>query len=321
MIEGYIEKSFDATDEELEKINKFTRAPFDADRLYTFSVVLCSNDIDRDFERFSVDALNELAERFIGKTGIKDHSMKSADQKARVYDTWIEKCADRKTSDGEELYLLKAKAYMLKNDENMPLIEEIEAGIKKEVSISCAVAKSVCSICGTDRKASHCEHIAGRKYGGKTAFRTLSDITDAYEFSFVAIPAQRDAGVTKKFSLLKKDSDSMTDIIKAIKACDEELVMDKSQLNSLKSYIDKLEDEAEVGRACKKALANEVVALCAEAMPEMDIKIFAGIAQVMTSKELEAFKSAFKKSKSADSAKLQLGAQANNNYNFDQFKI
>lgn len=321
MTEGYIEKSFAVKEKELEKINALTRTPFEADRLYTFSIVLCSNDIDRDYERFSVEALNELAAAFVGKTGIKDHSMKSSDQKARIFETWIEKSQDRKTSDGEDLYLLKAKAYMVRNEENQPLIEEIEAGIKKEVSISCSVTKSICSVCSTNRKDAHCKHIAGKSYGGKMAYRTLSGISDAYEFSFVAVPAQRDAGVTKSFNLSTKDNGDMTDIMKTIKACDNELVMDKAQLDRLKSYIDKLEDEAEVGRSCKKSLADEVVALCAEVMPEMDIKVFSGIAQVMTAKELEAFKNAFKKSKSGESARLQLGATRSEKNKFDQFKL
>ena len=29
----------------------------------------------------------------------------------------------------------------------------------------------------------------------------LSDVTDAYEWSFVAVPAQREAGVTKQFGM------------------------------------------------------------------------------------------------------------------------
>lgn len=44
-----------------------------------------------------------------------------------------------------------------------------------------------------------------------------------------------------------------------------------------------------------KSLANEVIKLCAEAMPEMDIKAFSSVAQVMTAKELLSFKEAFTK--------------------------
>lgn len=320
MTEGYIEKGFELTDSELEKINALTRKPFEADRLYTFSLVLCSNDIDRDYEKFSVDSLERLAKLFIGKTGIKDHSMKSSDQKARIFDAWVEKCDDRKTADGEDLYVLRAKAYMVRSEENLPLIEEIEAGIKKEVSISCSAGKSVCSVCGADKKKKHCGHIAGRSYDGAIAYRTLENIGDAYEFSFVAVPAQRDAGVTKSFDLTTEDR-NMADIITRIKSCDKELVISKSQANELGAYIDALEAEAEIGRSCKKALAEEVVCLCASVLPEMDIKIFSGVAQVMTANELTAFKQAFSKKKSAKSVQLQLGADTCNENKFEQFKM
>ena len=45
----------------LEKINRFTRRELGEDEVYTFSVILCDNDIDRDLERFSDEALVTLA--------------------------------------------------------------------------------------------------------------------------------------------------------------------------------------------------------------------------------------------------------------------
>ena len=59
----------------LLKINRYTRREFKADEVYTFSVVLCDNEIDRDNERFTTDALQKLATLFLGKTGIFNHSM------------------------------------------------------------------------------------------------------------------------------------------------------------------------------------------------------------------------------------------------------
>ena len=48
------------TPEILDKINKFTRRPFSEDEVYVFSVILCDNDIDRDCERFSDEALETI---------------------------------------------------------------------------------------------------------------------------------------------------------------------------------------------------------------------------------------------------------------------
>lgn len=88
---------------------------------------------------------------------------------------------------------------MVRTDSNRDLIREIDAGIKKEVSVSCMAASHTCSVCGKDRRIGGCPHVQGELYQGMLCHTVLSDITDAYEWSFVAIPAQRQAGVTKQY--------------------------------------------------------------------------------------------------------------------------
>lgn len=320
MQEGYIEKSFVLENEDLEKINTFTRTQFGADELYAFSVILCDNNIDRDYEKFSVEALYQLKDKFLGKTGICDHSMKSADQKARIFHTWVEKVKGRTTQDGEELYQLKAKAYMVRTDENMPLIKEIEAGIKKEVSVSCSMRKNICSVCGNDKRTSYCEHINGKSYNGKTAYSVLSDVSDAYEFSFVAVPAQREAGVTKAFNG-KKDDEKMTDVIDTLKSCNDTIMLSKAQAAEIAEHIDALEEEAKLGRDYKKSLVAEVVGLCSKALPQMDLNIFGSVAQVMTTKELLGFKTAFLKSENRKAPQPQLMPQTAKSSTNNQFKL
>lgn len=87
MTGGYVEKSFAPAPADLEAIGAFTRRAFAPEELYVFSVVLCNNDVDRDHEKFTRQALEKLGALFVGKTGIFDHSMKSGDQAARIYAT------------------------------------------------------------------------------------------------------------------------------------------------------------------------------------------------------------------------------------------
>lgn len=318
MTDAFIQKSA-VTEDDMKKISTFTRREMSADEVYTFNVDLCNNDVDRDFEKFSVQTLNRLAKLFVGKTGIFDHSMKANDQKARVFDAYVEKIPGRKTADGEDFYTLKAKAYMLNNEENKSLIDEIDAGIKKEVSISCSVDKSYCSICNTDNRHGRCEHIKGKTYGGKLCFNILSDATDAYEFSFVAVPAQREAGITKSF-LNTKDR-KMQDIIKTISS-GENVTLTKSEADRLYSYIENLEGEAALGEEYKKALSKEVVDLFKSAFPDMDAKLFSSVTAVMTTKELLGFRDGMKKSNAKSKIKPQLAAEANKKTNdFSQFRI
>lgn len=318
MTQGIILKSV-ATNEDLAKIQQFSRRELLPEEIYVFNVDLCNNDIDRDFEKFSVETLKQMAELFVGKTGIFDHSMKSADQTARIFDAFVERVNGKKTADGEDFYSLKAKAYMLNNEQNRSLIDSIEAGIKKEVSVSCSVDKAYCSICHTDRKRAACDHRKGKMYGDRLCFNILTDATDAYEFSFVAVPAQREAGVTKSFSL--KEEAEMQDIVKMISQGDE-ITLSKSQTNELYSYIEGLKQEAELGEAYKKKLIKQVVELFKSAFPKMDEALFVSVASVMTSKELLGFCDGMKKSLNESKIKPQLAVKAETKTNdYSDFKI
>ena len=53
--------------------------------------------------------------------------------------------------------------------------------------------RCVCSICGEDINT--CAHKKGEVYGGKVCCAELVNAQDAYEWSFVAVPAQPRAGV------------------------------------------------------------------------------------------------------------------------------
>lgn len=198
MRKGGTVKGLTATDDEMKLINKFTLEPLEKEQVYTFEVIACDNEIDRDFERFDDKALAQLAKHFVGKTVIKDHNRRADNQFARVYHAEVQE-ASRKTSDGQPLKQLVVRCYTLANEQNAQIISEIKAGIKKEVSISFLPASVKCSICGTDRRKKYCEHWWGKEYDGQTCHFTLTNIKDAYELSFVAVPAQRGAGTKKDY--------------------------------------------------------------------------------------------------------------------------
>ncbi len=126
------------TDDDMTLINTYSLKQLGKDEIFCFSVILCDNDIDRDFERFNEDSLKTLESLFVGKTGILNHSMKSEDQSCRTYKTQLITDNNRKTVDGMPYMYLKAWCYTVRSEKNESLIKDIESGIKKEVSISCA---------------------------------------------------------------------------------------------------------------------------------------------------------------------------------------
>lgn len=196
-------KALDVTDEDLAKINRFALSPLTAEEVFTFKVMMADNETDdRNFEPFNLRALKDLQRLYIGKTVIKDHQRSADNQVARVYDTELKE-ARRSTGANEPYTQLIAKCYMIKTASNEDLIAEIKAGIKKEVSTSCQPKKAICNICGTDNAKTWCAHFPGREYdtneGKKVCMFTLDGAKEAYELSFVAVPAQPRAGAMKHY--------------------------------------------------------------------------------------------------------------------------
>lgn len=190
-------------------INQYALTELTPEDVFCFSVVLCDNEVDRDLERFTDASLAVLADLFVGKTGIKDHDWSSDNQVARIYRAEVESPGE-KTSDGRELKQLVGSVYMLRNEHTQSLIESIEGGIVKEVSVGFQARKCSCSICGELMGWLGCpnDHQKGQEYDGQICVGLLEDPLDAYEFSFVAVPSQRRAGVTKSalsgvFEMLK----------------------------------------------------------------------------------------------------------------------
>ena len=253
-------KGLAVTAEDLARINGLAKTELSAEQVYVFALRLCDNEVDRDFERFDSEALERLGELLVGKSGIFDHQWSARGQTARIFRTEVVREPAVKTEAGDEYRWLKGWAYLLRTEKNEDLIAEIEGGIKKEVSVGCSAGRTVCSACGAEN--GDCAHVPGQSYDGKLCFRELKDITDAYEWSFVAVPAQRAAGVLKRFG--------------------QEREGDRT-----------LRKEAELGRKYLKELRREVVRLAMLADDGLDGGIFAKAAGRLEEPELLELRRSF----------------------------
>ena len=241
---------------DLEQINALARRELTADEVYLFAVRLCDNDVDRDGERFAVETLEELGKLFVGVSGVFDHQWSARGQTARIYRTEVVHEEGTLTQYGQPYCYLKGYAYMMRTEDNAGLIAEIDGGIKREVSVGCAVERVECSICGEDMNASQrCGHQRGQEYGGQLCTGILLGATDAYEWSFVAVPAQKKAGVVKRAKLREK-----------------------------------LEREAEIGRTYLERLRGEVVRLACLVQPEADRELMERVARRLDWEELDGLK-------------------------------
>lgn len=251
MKNGKVIKSVDTIDpaEEMRLINTYSRRELSPEEVYLFSAALCDNDIDRDHERFTVESLYALEKLFVGKTGIIDHDPTAKNQKARIISCKVEAVPGAKTALGDDLFRLTARAYMRRTEGNAELIEAIDAGIVKEVSVGCSIGRTVCSVCRQEMHSPVCSHVKGHVYQGELCYGELCDPTDAYEFSFVAVPAQRAAGVIKS----EKKEKMMLDITKLLAS--ERVTLDGGEIAALKEYIDGLKSDA----ACVAAYRGELL--------------------------------------------------------------
>ena len=218
---------------QLEAINALAKAELTAEQVYVFSLRLCDDQVDRDNERFDTEALAGLARLFIGKTGIIDHQWSAGNQVARIFETEVVR--------EDRVSYIKAWAYIRRGGRAEELIADIEAGILKEVSVGCAMGMAVCSVCGSEYGT--CGHRKGEHYDGQLCCAILREPMDAYEFSFVAVPAQREAGVLKALGGGK----TLKELAEEFGAQGEYRAMFK---------------EAQLGRQYARQLQDDVVRLC-----------------------------------------------------------
>lgn len=278
-----IKGSDNVTDDEITLINTYTRRQYNTEELYVFNVVLCDNEIDRDYEAFSVNALNQLSNLFVGKTGIANHNPITENQTARIFACSVEKVQGKKTSYGNDYYRLTARAYIPISEFTQKDIQLIESGIKKEVSVGCSVGEILCSECGANIKINHCEHCRGEN----GCYHILNSITDAYEWSFVVIPSQREAGVIKSYSKDIEEID-MKNIINEIKRGNYK-ALNSGNAEYIAEYIKQLEINAEYGKIFRENLEKEYIRYCGLYLDNSNADMLAAVAKKLSLQELEQF--------------------------------
>ena len=249
---------------QLEQINALAKSRLNGEQVYVFSLRLCDDQVDRDGERFDTGALPALAKLFIGKTGIVDHRWSAEKQVARIFETQVVK--------EQGVSYIKAWAYIRRGGSNDEIIADIEAGIKKEVSVGCAMGQAVCSICGSEYGT--CGHVKGEDYDGQVCAVILKEPVDAYEFSFVAVPAQREAGVLKAMG-------GQTPALKEV-----------AELHGAQGEYRVLCKQAELGKRYQKDLEDSVVRLGLALELGVSEQVLRNLAKTAAAEDLLALKEA-----------------------------
>lgn len=175
--------------DELALINAQALRTLTADEVFTFRLAACDTAVDRDYERFTPEALEEMARLYPGRPVLRGHQWTPGAQLGRVYAAGVEQAGE-----GRRLVL---RCYMPRTQGTAETIAAIESGVIRECSVGLRVGRSTCSICGAVQPDAMCRHRPGREYDGRLCHFDLDGIRDAYEVSLVAVPAQPAAGVIK----------------------------------------------------------------------------------------------------------------------------
>lgn len=210
------------TDEQLARINAYTRSPKTADEVAVFPTLSCNDLPDRDDDQFStkcVKAFAELPQPFspIGKSFMMDHNYSVSSQVGRIFGAESKKVAGAT--------FLKNEVYVPNTPENQPYLQNVDFGIHWAVSVGVVLGKTECTVCqapfgsygwwcanGHDKGAYYdptSDETDSWGYplpcdpstkGAVKCIRTFDDPVDMYELSQVFLGAQY-------FAALDKDPD------------------------------------------------------------------------------------------------------------------
>jgi len=186
-------RSAAATERELETINRFARRPLTADEVYVGECDLCNDRVDRAFERFTADVLQDFADSLPGKSLLAGH-----DHGSLPLGLWFDA---RLRQDERGVIHLRPSYYIVKTRENEHHRAQLDGGVYRYASIGFRARDLVCDICGKSWFGWECEHYPGQAYdvGGRrvvaTAHYTRSDErpAEAVEGSIVYLGCQYDA--------------------------------------------------------------------------------------------------------------------------------
>jgi hypothetical protein len=150
-------------------------------------VVLAHAKIDRDYERFAPDLLDQFAATLPGKPLLVGHSRDGVPE-----GTWV---TARTEGEGADKQLMARFAIPVLDD-NAGLRQRVESGVARSVSIGFEAEARTCDVCGEDSWV--CSHWPGRVLpDGTRATATWLPPGEAVEGSLVWLGAQPGAQVVR----------------------------------------------------------------------------------------------------------------------------
>jgi len=179
------------TAEELAKINAFARRRLAAGEVYVGECDLCNDRVDRTFEWFPVEMLQQFAASAPGKSLLAGH-----DYRSLPLGLWYDAALRRENG----TTLLHARYYVVKTEENAHLRAQLDGGVYRHASVGFTAEDLVCDLCGASLFGLNgrvCGHRPGRRYvvdgAERAATYRYAGRGEMVEGSIVYLGCQHDA--------------------------------------------------------------------------------------------------------------------------------
>jgi hypothetical protein len=160
------------------------------DKFQVRSMWLCNSARDHEFSRFSLGALLEVAELLPGKPVLTGHNYRTLPEgrffnAQRVYrDLGQQK---------DDSYWVRGDFYVPTTPRGNELVDYIDAGVYREVSLGWSCLRATCSLCGNDiNDRNMCGHVPGEVYEAGICDYEFGGITKVLEGSLVFAGGQKD---------------------------------------------------------------------------------------------------------------------------------
>lgn len=166
----------------LSSIQRFAARELTPDDVLVRGCLLCNDQRDHYYSRFSREALDEVAEMLPGRPVADSHNYRLRAE-GRFFDAKVTK------RDG--VRWVEALFYLPNTERGKEVAQRIDVGVDREVSIGWNCLDATCGVCG--EHIARCGHIPGDIYEG-TGFCTyeFGAITNAFEGSLVLAGGQKD---------------------------------------------------------------------------------------------------------------------------------
>lgn len=240
--------------DQLDKINKLTIAKVSSEEVFVFKMLLVDDSITRNFTNYPESfqrAILKKAPKLGNWIGLpmlmgrrEDHETIANNQVGRIFDAKLVK-----TPTGNIGTI--GSVYIPINESTNALIDNIKAGVHREVSIGVSVELPLCSICGEDIR--DCQHEPGKHYNKELCYIIMDGDVEGQEVSFVAVPGNVNAEIVAddgdyiplteamgKKIIKRRENKTMA---KSLRKQTESLLQEAKRLAKLTEDLDDNDDE------------------------------------------------------------------------------